>query len=80
MTLPGEETTSVSFFDTCDKVRKKIWALLSRDGVTQAVSLPEISKRYKDKKVCAANLRYLLGKKGPLDGNSNALFMPHTYF
>jgi hypothetical protein len=80
VTLPGEETTSVSVFDTCDEVRKKIRALLFRDGVPQAASLPEISKIYKYKKVSAANLRYFLGKKGPLDGNPNALFMPHTYF
>jgi hypothetical protein len=76
VTLPGEEKGTVPVYDTCEEIRKKVRALLARDGVTQAAFLREISKMYPDesKKVSAANLRYFMGKKGPLDGNVNATF------
>ncbi|KAI9157957.1 hypothetical protein HJFPF1_05942 [Paramyrothecium foliicola] len=73
--LQGEQSCSVPVYDTCDEIRKKIRALLARDGITQAAFIREISKTYPDdKNVSAANLRYFMGRKGPLGGNTNATY------
>ncbi|KAH7156209.1 hypothetical protein EDB81DRAFT_880539 [Dactylonectria macrodidyma] len=73
--LPGEANNRVPVFDTCDEVRKKIRALLAKDGVTQAAFVREISKTFTDgRNVSPANLRYFMGRKGPVDGNTNVSF------
>lgn len=73
--LPGEANGSVPIYDTCDEVRKKIRAMLSRDGMTQAAFIREISKTFPDdRRVSAANLRYFMGQKGTTGGNTNATF------
>lgn len=73
--LPGEAEGDVAIYDTCDEVRKKIRAFLAKDGVTQAAFVREISKTFPDdRKVSAANLRYFMGQKGPISGNTNSTF------
>lgn len=75
VTLPGEDKGAVPIYDTCDEVRKKTRAHLARDGTTQAGFVREISKTFPDeRKVSAANLRYFMGQKGPLGGNTNVAF------
>ncbi|KPM40618.1 hypothetical protein AK830_g5970 [Neonectria ditissima] len=73
--LPRESSNSVPVFDTCDEVRKKIRALLAKDGVTQAAFVREISKTFTDgRKVSPANLRYFMGRRGVIDGNTNVTY------
>ncbi|KAF7553607.1 hypothetical protein G7Z17_g3510 [Cylindrodendrum hubeiense] len=75
VSLPREQSNKVPIFDTCDEVRKKIRALLAKDGVTQAAFVREISKTFTDdRKVSAANLRYFMGRKGVIDGNTNITY------
>ncbi|KAK7430199.1 hypothetical protein QQZ08_003173 [Neonectria magnoliae] len=73
--LPREASNSVPISDTCDEVRKKIRALLAKDGVTQAAFVREISKTFTDgRKVSPANLRYFMGRRGVIDGNTNVTY------
>lgn len=76
VTLPREAQQAVPVYDTCDEVRKKTRAFLAKDGVTQAAFVREISKTFTDgtTSVSPANLRYFMGRKGPLDGNTNVSF------
>ncbi|KAM0440863.1 hypothetical protein ACHAPT_000165 [Fusarium lateritium] len=73
--LPGEETGDVPVYDTCEEVRKKIRAILARDGITQAAFIREINKGLPEgSSVSPANMRYFMGRKGPRDGNTNITF------
>ncbi|KAH8660272.1 hypothetical protein BX600DRAFT_55647 [Xylariales sp. PMI_506] len=76
ITLDGEEDSEVPVYDTCDDVRKKLRALLRKDGVTQAALLREISKSFSggQKKIQSKQLTDFLGKKGATSGNKSGAF------
>lgn len=74
--LPGEDSGLTAVYMTCDEVRKAMRALLAK-GVAQAALARALSGMYpaeSGKKVSAANLRYFLGQKGPLGGNTSPAF------
>ncbi|KAL6859958.1 hypothetical protein ACO1O0_003982 [Amphichorda felina] len=74
--IPGEEVMEVSIYETCDESRKKIRALLAK-GVTQTALARTLDSMYPEgsgKSVTAATLRYFLGQKGPLMGNTGSVF------
>lgn len=73
--LPNEEGGNVPVYDTCNEVRRKIRALIGKEGVTQAAFAREISKTFRDGRTASpANLRYFLGQKGPRGGNTSTTF------
>ncbi|ETS78149.1 hypothetical protein PFICI_10211 [Pestalotiopsis fici W106-1] len=75
VTLDGEDKGPVPVYDTCDEVRKKIRAQLRKDDVTQAAFLREIGKSFNpERKIQSKQLNDFLAKKGPLDGNTSAVF------
>lgn len=76
VTLSGEERCAVPVFMTCDEVRKKMRALMTK-GVSQAALARGLSAMYpadSGRSVSPANLRYFLGRKGPREANSNTAF------
>ncbi|KAI4594085.1 hypothetical protein KJ359_008627 [Pestalotiopsis sp. 9143b] len=75
VTLEGEDKGPLPVYDTCDEVRKKIRAQLRKDDVTQAAFLREVGKSFHpERKVQSKQLNDFLAKKGPLDGNTSAVF------
>lgn len=73
--LPGEAQGNVPVYDTCNEIRKKIRALLAKDGMTQAAFLRALNKNLPEgKSVSQANLRYFMGRSGVRDGNTNITF------
>lgn len=74
--LPGEDKGNVAVYMTCDEVRKALRAIIAK-GVSQAALARTLSTMYPadgEKKVSPANLRYFLGRNGPLDGNTNSSY------
>ena len=65
-------------YDTCDTVRRKIRAMLARDGVTQADFLRAIAVaahgENSTKKLNAGSLYGFMKQKGPLAGNANGVY------
>ncbi|KAF3018565.1 hypothetical protein E8E14_012846 [Neopestalotiopsis sp. 37M] len=75
VTLDGEDKGPVPVYDTCDELRKKIRALLRKEDVTQAAFLREIGNSFNPfRKIQSKQLNDFLAKKGPLDGNTSAVF------
>lgn len=76
VTLPGEGYGRVPVFDTCDEIRKKIRALLKKDGVAQAGFCRELTSMVADegRKVNASSLANFMGQKGPTGGAGNVVF------
>lgn len=73
--LEGESTQEVPIHDSCDEVRKKIRAYLKLPNVTQAGFLREAAKALADgKKLQSKQLNEFLGKKGPMAGNTAAVY------
>lgn len=68
----------VPIYDTCDTVRRKIRAILAKDGITQAAFLRAIvAAAYGEgstKKIQSASLNTFLKQKGPLQGNTSAVY------
>jgi len=71
---PDEEPP---IYDTCDSIRRKICALLARDGITQATFLRAIvataHRESSTKKIQAASLYSFMKQKGPLAGNTSSV-------
>jgi len=81
VSLAGEPTQSVRVFDTCDTIRRKIRAMLRRDGITQAGFLRAIASTYADgRKIQNKQLNDFLAKKGPLAGNRSCIFYASYVF
>lgn len=79
VTLDGEEDHSVPVFDTCDAVRRKINAILRKDGVTKAGFLRAAAAASRhDGTIGANSLNNFLRSKGALKGNTNAVYY-HAY-
>lgn len=74
--LPGEEHGRVPVFDTCDELRKKIRAMLKKDGVTQASFCRELTKMVADRgrKVNPSSFAKFMGQKGTSDGSGSIVF------
>lgn len=73
--LDVDDQGKVPVYDTCDEVRKKIRAILRKDGVTQAAFVRAIAKCFpEERKVQPAQLSTFLGKNGPMDGNTSCVF------
>ena len=74
--LKPDEPTPV--YDTCDTIRRKIRAMLAKDGVTQADFLRAIvTAAYghnSTKKIQASSLYSFLKQKGPLAGNTSGVY------
>ncbi|KAB5539393.1 hypothetical protein GE09DRAFT_1290505 [Coniochaeta sp. 2T2.1] len=71
--LPGEATGSVPVFDTCDEVRRKIRAFLSKDGVTQAALVRALNTCLPPgRNVSPTTMTRFLGQRGPRTGNTSA--------
>ncbi|KAI0133759.1 hypothetical protein BJ170DRAFT_690127 [Xylariales sp. AK1849] len=75
MKLDDEDRGNVPVFDTCDEIRKKIRAILRKDGVTQAAFLREVGKCFpSERKIQTKQLSDFLTKKGPSVGNTSSVF------
>ncbi|KAL9583805.1 MAG: hypothetical protein Q9212_002499 [Teloschistes hypoglaucus] len=78
--LPGESEGTVSVWETCDEIRKKINAFLREPDVTQTAFLREIAKFQptgedeKKKSIQSKQLKDFLGYTGPLMGNTSKVF------
>ncbi|EKJ78343.1 hypothetical protein FPSE_01448 [Fusarium pseudograminearum CS3096] len=74
--LPGEAQGTVAVYDTCNEIRKKIRALLAKEGMTQAAFIRALNKNLPEdgQKVSPANLRYFMGCKDVRGGNTNIAF------
>lgn len=73
--LEGEESQTVSVFDTCDEIRKKIRAFLKKPDVTQAAFCRAIGDSFPEKRsIQSRQLSTFLGRKGPTAGNTSAVF------
>ncbi|KAH9873125.1 hypothetical protein J1614_005522 [Plenodomus biglobosus] len=81
--LDGEKDDKVPVFDTCDDIRSKINAYLKKPGVTAAAFCRAISGSFHKapKKISAAQLSAFRSKKGPIAGNTSAVFYgSYVYF
>lgn len=82
--LPGEDSGTVEIYDSCDEIRRKIAAHLRSSGVTQASFLRAIAASFPaddNKKIAPKQLQDFQGKKGPLAGNSSAVYYgAYVYF
>jgi hypothetical protein len=73
--LEGEQEVAVPVHDTCDEVRKKINAHMKEPGRTKAAFLRDIAKTYpEEKSILTKSLNDFLNKKGPLKGNTSAVY------
>ncbi|CEF73005.1 hypothetical protein FGSG_00956 [Fusarium graminearum PH-1] len=74
--LPGEAQGTVAVYDTCNEIRKKIRALLAKEGMTQAAFIRALNKNLPEdgQNVSPANLRYFMGCKDVRGGNTNIAF------
>ncbi|KAI2463401.1 hypothetical protein F4781DRAFT_125353 [Annulohypoxylon bovei var. microspora] len=75
--LPGEETDSVSVWDTCDEVRKKISAHLRTGEVTQAQFCRDIYAQLQQPKIKGIQSKQLsdfVRGKGPRTGAKSTVF------
>ncbi|KAI1847547.1 hypothetical protein JX265_000798 [Neoarthrinium moseri] len=73
--LDGEDEGEVPVFDTCDEIRKKIRAFLRKDGITNAAYLRAIGACFPEgRKIQSKQLNDFLAKKGPVSGNTSAVF------
>lgn len=76
--LEGEQHDSVSVYDSCDEIRKKINAHLRKDGVVQAAFLRDLKAQYHTHKAPAklqsSQLAKFRSQKGPYAGNTSSLF------
>jgi hypothetical protein len=75
----------VEVYDTCDTVRRKIRAMLRRDGVTQAAFLRTIAAAAyganSGRRIQSKSLSDFLKLKGPLSGNCNTCYYAaYVYF
>ncbi|KAB5554834.1 hypothetical protein GE09DRAFT_1222304 [Coniochaeta sp. 2T2.1] len=71
--LPGEASGSVPVFDTCDEVRRKIRAFVSKDGVTQAALVRALNTCLPPgRNVSPTTMTRFLGQRGPRMGNTSA--------
>ncbi|RDW90519.1 uncharacterized protein DSM5745_02294 [Aspergillus mulundensis] len=86
VTLPGEETSDVQVYDTCDEVRKKIRAVLKDPLMTRAAFCREISKTFpdragnKDRTLQGTTLNSFLSKSGPREGRTSLIFYASYVF
>ncbi|KAI0835875.1 hypothetical protein F5Y06DRAFT_288958 [Hypoxylon sp. FL0890] len=82
--LPGEEADSVSIYDTCDEIRKKINAHLRTPGVTQAQFCRDLYTQLyapKIKGIQSKQLSDFLQAKGPRTGaKSTVFYAAYVYF
>lgn len=77
--LEGEEENEVPVYDSCDEIRKKIRAYLTKTGMPQAAFSRELAKMFRpEKKV--SGLAGFMGKKGPAAGNTSAAFYASYVF
>jgi hypothetical protein len=84
ITLPGEDDDSVPIYDTCDDIRRKITAHLSKPGVTAAQFCRDISAMFRlepSKKIHSKVLSDFRNKKGAQAGNTSSIFYgAYVYF
>ena len=72
-----DEDGDIPVYDTCDTIRRKIRALLAKDGVTQAAFLRAIAAAaFEDgsRKIQSASLTAFMRQKGPLAGNTSTVY------
>jgi hypothetical protein len=74
--LEGEEDCEVPVFDSCDEIRRKINAYLAKTGMTKAAFAREIAKSFgpEEKKINPNSLTVFLAKRGPMAGNTTAVY------
>ncbi|KAL4968687.1 uncharacterized protein BDV14DRAFT_196987 [Aspergillus stella-maris] len=78
--LEGEEDTTVEVYDHCDKIRKKIHAVLKGPLMTRTAFLREILKTFPDcrdepsRALQGTTLTSFLSKKGTRDGATSLIF------
>lgn len=82
--LDGEETDSVSVYDTAAEIRKKITAHLKTPGLTQAQFCRDLYTQLQAptcKSITPQQLATFSGKKGPRAGCTSAVFYAaYVYF
>ncbi|OTB02577.1 hypothetical protein M426DRAFT_13365 [Hypoxylon sp. CI-4A] len=75
--LPGEENDSVSVFETCDDIRRKINARLRKSGVSQTQFCRDLYAQLnvpKIKGIQSKQLTDFLRQKGPRTGAKSTVF------
>ncbi|PPJ61230.1 hypothetical protein CBER1_06706 [Cercospora berteroae] len=73
--LPGEESGSVRIYDTCDEIRKKINAYLTKPGVTQASFCRDLAAQNPTgANIQSKQLTDFRSKKGARQGNTSCVF------
>ncbi|KAL7624929.1 hypothetical protein AAE478_004143 [Parahypoxylon ruwenzoriense] len=82
--LKGEETDSVSVWDTCDEVRRKINAHLKTPGLTQAQFCRDLFAQLNEPKIKDIRQKQLAdfrAQKGPRTGaKSTVFYAAYVYF
>ena len=83
--LPGEEDNTVPVYETCNEVRRKIRAHLSKCGVTQAQFCRDICAQFHldngPANIQAAQLSRFLSARGPRAGTKSIVFYgAYLYF
>jgi hypothetical protein len=78
ITEEGPDDEPHPIYDTCDTIRRKIRAMLAKDGVTQADFLRAVTTAaYGEngtKKIQASSLATFMKQKGPLAGNTSGVY------
>ncbi|KAF7191092.1 hypothetical protein HII31_07607 [Pseudocercospora fuligena] len=82
MFLDGEDTGSVEIYDTCDEIRKKISAHLTKPGITQAQFCRDLAAQLRTgANIQSKQLTDFRNKKGARAGNTSSVFYAaYVYF
>ncbi|KXS95764.1 hypothetical protein AC578_1721 [Pseudocercospora eumusae] len=80
--LDGEDTGSVKIYDTCDEIRKKISAHLTKPGITQAQFCRDLAAQlHTGVNIQSKQLTDFRNKKGARAGNTSSVFYAaYVYF
>ena len=80
--FPVEEDHYAPVYDTCVTIRRKIRQYLRTEGISQAKFLRRVSSASRDsRELQNSQLKRFLAMKGPLMGNSSAVFaICHDFF
>lgn len=73
----GDDDAQMPVYDTCDTVRRKIRAILAKDGITQAAFCRAIATAAYGEgntKNMAPLMNTFMRQKGPLAGNTSSVF------
>jgi hypothetical protein len=81
--LDGEDEMDVPVHETCDMVRRKIRSFVGKNGVTQAAFLRAATAAAHGagaKAIASGSFSNFMALKGPLAGNTNAVYYASYVF